>query len=145
MTRTRLLIVAVAVIASLAGCSKAEPVPGDTTIHLARNGGDMQIHDELELRPDGTWTYTNTAGKRFTGRLTDERTRAAYALVTSDEFAEEMVLSTKGMDCADAPDITLVVDGRKSTYFGCFEETWPKTAALVDLLQTDITVPNEKS
>ncbi|NUT34910.1 MAG: hypothetical protein HOV79_17775 [Hamadaea sp.] len=145
MMRTRLLIVAVVLAVGLAGCTRAEPVAADSTIHLARDGGDMLIHDELELRPDGTWTYTNTAGKRFTGKLTEDRTKQVYALVTSDDFAEEMVHPTKGMDCADAPEISLVVGGRKSTYFGCFEEVWPKTAEVVDILQWDITVPNEKS
>ena len=138
-------VVAVMMLAvSLAGCSSPDPVGSDATIQLTRDGGDMAIHDRMELHPDGSWTYTNTDGKQFLGTLAPSQTSAAYALVTSPEFAKEMVRSTAGMDCSDAPNLRLTAGGRTSTYFGCFEEKWPKTAALVDLLQREIANPHER-
>jgi len=131
-------------VVGLAGCGGPDPVASDATIQLTRDGGDMQIHDRMELHPDGSWTYTNTAGKQFTGTLASDLTSAAYDLVTSEEFAEELVRSTAGMDCSDAPTLRLTAGGRTSTYFGCFEEKWPKTAALVDLLQREIINDHER-
>ncbi|MEV6968473.1 hypothetical protein AB0M47_25495 [Hamadaea sp. NPDC051192] len=133
---------ALAAMLLLTGCSSAEPVSRDATIQVSRVGGAPHVDDRLEVKPDGSWSFTNTAGRRFSGTLPADQLSAAYDLVTSDEFAEEMVQPTKDMMCADAPVVTVVAGGRTSTYFGCFEDKWPKTAALVDVLQRNITVPN---
>ncbi|NUR69896.1 MAG: hypothetical protein HOU81_03670 [Hamadaea sp.] len=140
MRRVLAVIASVAVL--LAGCSSPERVSRDAAIQVTRVGGAPHVNDRLELQSDGSWSFTDTAGKRFSGTLAPDQLTAAYALVTSDEFAEEMVQPTKDMMCADAPVVTVTAGGRKSTYFGCFEDKWPKTAALVDLLQRNITVPN---
>jgi hypothetical protein len=140
--RRALAVIAIALV--LVGCSGPDPVASDATIQLSRDGGDMQIHDRLEVRPDGSWTYTNTAGKQFRGTLAQDQRQAAYGIVTSAEFARELVKPTDDMACADAPTLKLTAGGRTSTYFGCFEEQWPKTAALVDLLQRQIINDHER-
>ncbi|MEH1017512.1 hypothetical protein V6U90_31065 [Micromonospora sp. CPCC 206060] len=121
------------------------PTPGrpasaatNVRVVLTRAGGIAGKGETITVEPKGTWTVTDRAGGRRTGRLsTTERNRLSE-LTNDPRLATEAAQAPGGTNCRDVFTYTLSAGAYRVTFTDCPTDTGRPAAALaiVDLLTT---------
>jgi hypothetical protein len=146
MTRMKMAAALLGALALLGGCAEDPPaLAGGSAIEVVRTGGDMMISDTLVVSPDGSWKYTDNSGKRRSadGRLSVEKTAAAWAIVRRPAFAAEIAVPKWDARCIDPPDVTIKVDGKQSVFTSCDDPRQQNMNDLLQLLLEEIYNKNE--
>jgi hypothetical protein len=116
----------------------SSPPATDAVISLVRTGGIAGIHDQLMVDKDGSWTTTDRAGGRRTGRLTDDQRATLRNLAADPRLAHESSRVQGPTKCADVYYYALIVNAVKISFIDCpTDEDLPQAAIAVVSLVTN--------
>ena len=105
-------------------------------ISLTRTGGFAGVGDEVQVAGDGTWSATDRAGGRRTGRLSGEQHAELARLATDPGLAAEAGRAREPTRCADTYAYVVTVGTVRVGFVDCptDEDPPPVAAAIVRLV-----------
>ncbi|MBO4206984.1 hypothetical protein [Micromonospora echinofusca] len=123
--------------------ASTSPTPGrpasaatNVRVVLTRAGGIAGRGETITVEPKGSWTVTERAGGRRTGRLSTAERNRLYDLTNDPRLAAEAARAPGGTTCRDVFTYTLSAGPYRVTFTDCPTDTDRPAAALaiVDLL-----------